>query len=218
MKPLFISLLFCLFSASFFAQDNDNVFLNENFEKGIIYYKDGALPSLELLNYDLVEQKMVYKSEGMLFHLAYPNAVSSVKLGGRTFVQVKGDTFYERIKLEGIDLYIQWRSSIFSKGKKGAMGVRTQGGGIDNVAHVIADGKLYNLKDTEEFTLTSKNSYYLKINKSYKKITSVDSLAKLFKGHEDEIKIYAKEYNLNFNKLDDLKKIIGYCARFLEKE
>lgn len=61
-----------------------------------------------------------------------------------------------------------------------------------------------------------KNSYFLKIKGKFQKFNSFDSLAKIFKKHELEIKEQLKESNFDFKNIEDVKKAVEYCSQFVE--
>jgi hypothetical protein len=121
--------------------------------------------------------------------------------------------FYEKVNA-GHDafFYIRWHSTLLSNGKAGGYGTRSSTSAIDNIGQINGNSGLYKLKVNEEYNATPHNSYFLKVRNSFKSFSSADTLAKLYKGHTEEIKEYAKAENIDFNNPEDVKKAVAYCA------
>lgn len=79
------------------------------------------------------------------------------------------------------------------------------------------EGKNFQLDVAENYSFKSNNSYYIKIKKDQKRFYSTDSLAKIFKGHEDEIKKYIKDNSIDFDNIDNVKAVVEYCSQFIKE-
>ena len=192
-----------------------NGYLFDKFEDGKAIMKSGQT-SKALFNYNTILEKLLFMSDNEMLELANPEQVVLVNINNRIFERVKNSLFYERIQVGSGTLYIRWKSSSISKGKKGAYGQTYSTSSIDNVNQINSAGNAVKLKSTEEFDLVVRNAYYLKIDNKFKEFKSPDSLSKLYKGHEDEIKKYIKEQKLDFVNIEDIKKAVEFSESFIK--
>lgn len=209
---LFLILFPVVLSAQDLLRDG---YLFDKFEDGKVILKNGQT-SKALFNYNTLSEKLLFISDGEILELADPDQVVLVNIDNRIFEHIKNNLFYERIKLGDDALYVRWKSSSISEGKKGAYGQTYSTSSIDNINQISSSGNVLKLKSSEEFKVVSKNLYYLKIANKFKEFKSPDSLSKLFKGHEDEIKMYIKEQQLDFNNIEDIKKAVTFCESLIK--
>ncbi|MDR2948408.1 MAG: hypothetical protein LBV71_04290 [Prevotella sp.] len=213
-------LLFFILPVLILAQtqgDFEKRYIYDQFTSGRVVYKDGG-GSNGLFNYDTVLERLLFVSEDKILEISNPSDVAFVKIDDRTFEHIKGGIFYEKILVNNDNaFYIQWKSKLKSKGKKEGYGMTSNTSAVTSWEDVYTGhSPVVKLNVNEDLFVDSNNSYYLKIKNSYKKFYSLDSLAKLFKGREEEIKGYLKDQNLNFKKLNDIKKAIEYCSQYME--
>lgn len=217
----YIFLCILIFPIFLTAQEElDQRYLFDKFEKSRVVYKKGGV-SGAFFNYNILTGKLVFLSDdATIMELANPSLISTVDIGGRIFEQVKGSDFYEKIKLSSDDLplYIKWHSSLVTKGKTGAYGVKSVNTSSVEKASLNQDndGRIFELKVDKDIVMNPKNTFFLKIDNKFQKFSSPDSLAKLFKGHENQIKEYLKIQNLDFKNVEDVKKAVEYCSQFLK--
>ncbi|WP_029906067.1 hypothetical protein [Prevotella sp. 10(H)] len=188
-------------------------YLFDEFTKGKVVYKAGA-SSEALFNYNSVNEKILFLSDTTVMELVKPDIVAYVSIGDRIFEHIKGNTFYEKVKAGDTDLYIQWRSTVVSKGKQGAYGGTQNTSGVQHISHLTTDLQTHKIKIKEDFEVKPQNAYYINIKNKFKRFGSVNALASLFKGHEEQIKQYAKDENINFDDPQNVAKIVAYCGQF----
>jgi len=222
MKNKFFLIVFYLFLPLFlFAQkDADWRYLFDKFDQGEVVYKKGAKDNADF-NYFLITGKMVFLSkDGVVMEFTNPSIVSHVNIKGRVFEQIKNDIFYEQIKInDNCDLYVHWLTKVVSKGREGAYGKETKESGMFGVHYLSKFSSnigYYDLDVKGQYDISSNNGYFLKIDGKFKKFSSTDSLAKLFKGHEKEIKEYFKTQRVDFKDVEDVKKAVNYCSQFMK--
>lgn len=211
MKTKFSYLVISLIlSVSISAQENKK-YLFDDFETGKVVYKGSGFSSGRF-NYNIISEKLEFISDdGSVLVLANPNVVSYAEINGRILESVGNGIFYEKVVAGDGFLYIQWKSKVTSKGKKGGYGMASPTASIDNYKSVQAEGRILNLTVDEDYTTTPNNTYYLKIKNKFKRFNSFGSLAKLFKDKEEAITTYVKTDNLDFKNPDDIKKAVAYC-------
>lgn len=159
---------------------------------------------------------MFISPDSTILEIANPEEMSFAYIEGRIFEHIKGTTFYERLDIGGSRLYIQRKSKPISKGKTGAYGMPSQSTAISSISSINDVGLNLKLKIAEEYEIKQENTYYLKRKNSLKRFYSADTFAKLFKGHENEIKKYVKENNLDFDNLEDIKTVVEYCSQYIQ--
>jgi hypothetical protein len=216
-KSTFLLCFLLILPTLIFAQEEKgNGYLFKDFEKGKVFYKTGGSTQGQF-NYNILNEKILFLSDNStVLELANVDDVAIVQINGRTFDHIRDGLLYEKIKTGDTDLYVRWNAKTVQDGKTGAYGQKSNTSSISNVSQITDNGALIQLRVEDQFTLKPNNSYYLKIDKKFKRFSSVDSFAKLFKGHEAEIKDYAKIEKINFNNVDDLKKLVAYSAQFMK--
>jgi len=208
-KTIILLSLWCFCFISLSAQHAG--FLLEKFERGRVIYKSGGQVTDGNFNYDTVTEKMLFMlSDSTIFELARPDIVSEVNILDRTFEHIKNGLFYEKVSIDGNNLYIRWKSRAISEGKDAGYGTKSSTGAIDNVSQISVGGMMYHMRDTEEYKMISNNTFYIKVNNKFKRFDSFNSLAKLFKENQEAIKVFVKEQNLNFNNVDNIKEAVRY--------
>ncbi len=205
---------------SYAQDDSGSKFLFEKFEKGKVIYKKGSTTTASF-NYNILTGKMVFMGDNnVIMELANPSLISFININDRVFEHIKNDEFYEKVKLnsETLPLYIKWHSSFIAKGKTGAYGMRSVNNSSTEMKNINQDfnGHTPDLVLGKDVVKLPKNSYFLKIKGKFQKFNSFDSLAKIFKKYEFEIKEQLKELNLDFKNIEDVKKAVEYCSQFVE--
>lgn len=213
---LLLSSLFLIITLN--AQEgNKNEYVFEEFKDGRLVFKKGDAV-LAKFNYDALDERMMFLSDdGTILELANPTEVSFVNIDGHIFEHIKGKIFYERINYDDLTFYIQWNYKAESKGKSSGYGTTSKTSSISNISTMSKEGKNFQLDVAENYSFKSNNSYYIKIKKDQKRFYSTDSLAKIFKGHEDEIKNYIKDNSIDFDNIDNVKAVVEYCSQFIKE-
>lgn len=213
-RHFYIAFFLLIISISVRAQA---FYVFEDFKDGKIVHKKGDVVYAKF-NYDAVGERMMFLSnDDTILELANPEEASFVTIDGRIFEHIKGNIFYERINYDGMTYYIQWKCKAMSKGKNSGYGGKSMTSAISNINSLDDGGRTVKLNITEDYTFVQNNSYYIKMKNSQKRFHSADTLAKLFKGNEDAIKKYVKDYNLDFDKPEDVKKAVEFCQQYIKK-
>lgn len=213
MKKLFFALIAAtLLSMSMKGQEDLSTgFVFDEYRKGTVFYKTGE-KSTGNLNYNTNREKFYFISpDSVVLELANPSEIVVVTIGDRAFVHVKSGIFYERINTGSDFLYVRWKSAAITEGKSGAYGMKSPTSAIDAVDRLSSVSGIHDLKIDENRKYIPMNIYFVKIGGKYKQFNSFESLAKLFKGNDAKIREYVKTENLNFKKLEDVKKAVAYC-------
>lgn len=217
MKKYLLLVLFCsIVSSGLFAQDG-NVYMGylfDQFQNGKAVYVGGNYVDRKF-NYDPVNEVILFLGkDNTVLELAQPDKISHVTIGNRTFEHVGKGVFYEKIKAGDDFLYVRWKGRIVSEGVEIGYGLRSTTTASRNFTHMSTETTTLDLKSTEKFKDVSSSTYYLKEGDKFKRFSSFNALAKLFKGHEDEIKGYIEGEKLDFKKLDDVLVAVAHVAQY----
>jgi len=196
------------------AADDDQVsaYLFPQFEKGTVVLKGNNARVSALLNYDKVNDRMLFlETDSSLIELD-SRTVLAVSIGDHTFIPVLNKGFYEMIVIGEHEYYICHKSKLISQGKAAGYGGYSQTSAIGSMASLPNQGGTLALIGCDEkFEGVDETSVFIKNGNKYLKITSLKSMAKIFKTHEATLESFAKEKNINFNQLDDVISIVEYA-------
>ncbi|MDR0543571.1 MAG: hypothetical protein LBH19_15360 [Dysgonamonadaceae bacterium] len=221
MKTHFLSLLLIFAASPAMADANDDkpvkTLLFLQFEKGYVVLKEGYVKLSAQLNYDLLEERMLYLEADSLLNELDASAVMLVVINGRSFFPAKNKAFYERIETGASEYYICHKTKMSSQGKSTGYGAYSQTASVGGIAVATAAGNLYLLGPEEKSEGIDDSSIHIKKGKKFEKINSLKNLLKCFKSHQPEIEAYAEENKTDFNRLENVKNIVEY-ALSLEKD
>jgi len=202
-------------SNSLFAQEEANSgMIFPKFEKGTVVFKNGVR-SAALLNYNMMQEEMLFlDADSSILALANPSEVVVVIIGERRFVPTSSNSvFYEELQTGKGSFFVQRKARKLSEGKASAYGGYSQTSSIDSYSSYqsSSSGQVVKLTPNEKFRTKNECFFYLKPGNSYKKFFSAKTLGKLFKGHEMEIEKFAKEQSVDFSKIEDVTRIVGFA-------
>lgn len=213
MKKIYLLLVLFISVVSISAQNANSKMLFDDFTRGVVNQREGGLVEA-MLNYDTDEGQMIFKnSEGTVLSLANPDNVIFIVIDKRVFVPVQNGIFYEQINVgDNNSYFIQWKKKIVSEGKATAYGGHSSVAAVNDVSTIHGTGgQVRNLTTSEKAEYKNEVNFYIKPKNSYKKFYSAASLAKNFKGHEAEIQNFAKQENIDFEKMEDISRMVAFC-------
>ena len=193
------------------GDDEISPFLFPKFEKGLVVLKDDPTRIPLLLNYAVIDERMIYMDIDSAFHELNTRKVALVNVAGRIFVPTKKKSFYERILVGNEEYYITHRCRILSKGKYAGYGTYSQTAVITGLIIPNSSGISYMLAPEELFEGIDETIILVKNGNKYVKITSLKVLVNLFKPHQAKIEAYAKENKTNFKKANQIRAILEYA-------
>ena len=213
MKRILIFFITVMSSVVANADEGDSVrtLLLPQFEKGIVVLKSNGARLSSLLNYDMIDGRMLYLEADSSLNELNAGAVALVTIGVHTFIPSKNGAFYERIQTGDKEYYLNHKSKVISQGKASGYGGYSQTASISGLVVTNTSGNLYLLGSEEKFKGVDETSVFLKNGNKYEKITSLKILMKHFKQHQALIETYAKENRINFNKVQNVQSIVEYA-------
>ena len=107
MRKIFTLLVIAISATSFCNAQSERIFLFDNFAKGAVHFKSGAI-NASLMNYDANNGKMYFMQGQELMELVGAETIDSICFGERVFLQRNGD-FQEKYKMQNGEVKILWR-------------------------------------------------------------------------------------------------------------
>jgi hypothetical protein len=183
-----------------------------DFTVGSVLLKNGKMSKVAL-NYDCVNQEMHFLQNGERLILDNPETIEAVIVGDRRFVP-NGDHFLEVINFSDCTLYIDWKTKIANRGKKGAMGFVTHGGTIKEIDVDLMQHNTPEYKDTNVYEIISQNKYYLSVGgEKMKKFSTLKAFCKLYpKEKEASIRKFASTEKLGMKKPEQIYKLVRFAS------
>ena len=215
MRKLIYSLIICLMAVTgkSSAQEGKSEYLFNDFQKSLIYYKDGRVFSVKV-NYNLARNAFMFIDENdnnniKLF--AEPDMVRTLKIDNRIFQLDSKGLAQEHLNQEPY-LAVTYRGKSRPEGKQGGYGGRSETASVDSYSSIQSGGHSYNL-ETEKIILADvEKRYTIKKNKKQKQFQSSKQFLKLYpKEQEETIKAYIKSNKINFDEPQQVLQLVKYA-------
>ena len=215
MRKLIYSLIICLMAVTgkSSAQEGKSEYLFNDFQKSLIYYKDGRVFSVKV-NYNLARNAVMFRDENdnnniKLF--AEPDMVRTLKIDNRIFQLDSKGLAQEHLNQEPY-LAVTYRGKSRPEGKQVGYGGRSETASVDSYSSIQSGGHSYNL-ETEKIILADvEKRYTIKKNKKQKQFQSSKQFLKLYpKEQEETIKAYIKSNKINFDEPQQVLQLVKYA-------
>lgn len=215
MRKLIYSLIICLMAVTgkSSAQEGKSEYLFNDFQKSLIYYKDGRVFSVKV-NYNLARNAFMFIDENdnnniKLF--AEPDMVRTLKIDNRIFQLDSKGLAQEHLNQKPY-LAVTYRGKSRPEGKQVGYGGRSETASVDSYSSIQSGGHSYNL-ETEKIILADvEKRYTIKKNKKQKQFQSSKQFLKLYpKEQEETIKAYIKSNKINFDEPQQVLQLVKYA-------
>ena len=215
MRKLIYSLIICLMAVTgkSSAQEGKSEYLFNDFQKSLIYYKDGRVFCVKV-NYNLARNAFMFIDENdnnniKLF--AEPDMVRTLKIDNRIFQLDSKGLAQEHLNQEPY-LAVTYRGKSRPEGKQVGYGGRSETASVDSYSSIQSGGHSYNL-ETEKIILADvEKRYTIKKNKKQKQFQSSKQFLKLYpKEQEETIKAYIKSNKINFDEPQQVLQLVKYA-------
>lgn len=184
-------------------------FLFPRFTKSVIKLKSGQVSSA-VLNYNIIDQEMVFRQNEGYMVLSNPQLVDTVYIANRTFIPFKIG-FYELIMSGAVTLFIQYKSDLESVGTPTGYGATSQ------TTHATPQRQMYgpfgtvDLNIPDGYKIVDKTEYWVRKNDVMEKFSSKRQFLKIFKEKEKELSKFIDENDIKFKNINDIVKLFNYC-------
>ena len=204
MRRFCFYLLVSFIVSGAFAQ-NDPVFIFKQFVHAKIHFKNRRITVVPM-NYDAVNDKMYFKRDGQLMELMQLSAIDSVVWAKKFCFVHQEQKFLQKIQLKNGTVFIHWQVRSVNIGSIGAMGQVTQAK-VDRVY----SSENWREHSADIYKLKNHNDYYLLLDGSLKKATTLKQILKLFPMHKEDIELFVKEQRINMHVTQSVLDLLDYC-------
>lgn len=211
MKRFCLYLLVCSIVSVACAQ-NDPVFIFKQFVHAKIHFKNRSITVVPM-NYDAANDKMYFKRDGQLMELVQLSAIDSVVWAKQFCFVYHEQKFLEKVALKNGTAFIHWQVKNINIGSIGAMGQVTQA----KVDRVYSSGSWGN-HSADIYKQKNQNDYYLWLDGSLKKATTLKQILKLFPEHKADIEAFVEEQHTNMQMPQSVLELLNYCLNLAEPQ
>ena len=209
MKRFCLYLLVC-FIVSVACAQNEPVFIFKQFVHAKIHFKNRSITVVPM-NYDAVNDKMYFKRDGQLMELMQLSAIDSVVWAKQFCFVYHEQKFLEKVALKNGTAFIHWQVRNVSVGSIGALGQVTQAK-VDRVY----SSKSWRDRSSDIYKLKNQNDYYLLLDGSLKKVTTLKQILKLFPEYKVEIETFVREQKTNMQMPQSVLDLLDYCLNLVK--
>ena len=158
------------------------------------------------MNYDAVNDKMYFKRDGQLMELMQLSRIDSVVWAKRFCFVCHEGRFLEKVQLKSGIAFIHWQVRSVNVGSIGALGQVTQA----KVERVYSSESWRN-HSADIYKLKNRNEYYLLLDGSLKKATTLKQILKLFPEHKAAIESFVEERRIDMQMPQSVLDLLDYC-------
>jgi hypothetical protein len=187
-------------------------FLLPNFTRSIIKFKAGGENKTAMLNYNVVDEEMVFMQPDNYMVLNNPEVIDTIYMAGRKFIPVK-KAFYEVLISGSSPLFMQYKTNTESLGTPTGYGATSKTQGNTYVRQVYGPVGSVDLKIPDDVKLTEDNYYWVTTDNSMEKFATKRQFLKIFKDKEKELNEFIDHNNISFKKVYDVVRLVLYYAK-----
>jgi hypothetical protein len=182
-------------------------YLFERFIEGQVLLKSGAVEPAAL-NYDANKQGIVFLKNGTHFELTGLETIDTVYVNQKKFVPVKA-VFYEVTATTPIELYTTYtcKTVPVTETAEHSGGVRKS---RREVSNTISDVYM-NRPFRGDYAVEFRKHFWIRNYHEFYKVNSEKQVIKQFPQKEAAIKAFVKTNHTDFDKPDDLLKLLQFC-------
>ena len=204
MKRFCLYLFVCFIVSGVCAQ-NEPLFIFKQFVHAKIHFKNRSITVVPM-NYDAVNDKMYFKRDGQLMELMQLSGIDSVVWAKKFCFVYHEQKFLEKVQLKNGTAFIHWQVRNVNVGSIGALGQVTQAK-VDRVY----SSKSWRDHSSDIYKLKNQNDYYLLLDGSLKKVTTLKQILKLFPKHKADIEAFVEEQQTNMQMPQSVLDLLDYC-------
>ena len=184
-------------------------FLLPRFTKSVIKLKSGQMNSA-ILNYNVVDQEMVFRQTENYMVLTNPQLVDTVYMANRTFIPFKTG-FYELVMTGTVTLFIQHKSDVESVGTSTGYGATSQTTNATYQRQIYGPIGSVDLRIPDAYKIVDKTEYWVRKENEMRKFSTKRQFLKIFKDKEKELTQFINDNNIKFKEINDIVKLFNFC-------
>lgn len=213
----FLPLLFLAVATCLSAQENDEA------EKAACLFPDltdgyallkNRLTVRTKFNYDCVKQVLYFLDREQKMEMDDTSNIDTLYIQQRKFVPYQS-RFLECIPFGGGCLLVDWKARAHNIGKKGAMGIVTQAGGIDKMdVNYLQGNGTRDRTGNEVYAVKYENSYLFPIGGKQRRFSNLKSFLKYFpKERQKEIEYFAKSEKIAWEEPRQVARLLDFALK-----
>lgn len=179
------------------------------FTKSVVKLKSGEIKTA-VLNYNKVDQEMVFMQQKLFLILDNPKQVDSVFMANRTFVPMEKG-FYEVLYKGAVTLFKQHKSYVESEGVPTAYGAKSQTTSPNYVRQIYGATGAIDLKIPQGYKVVDDSQFWVMYNGQLRSFDNKRLFLKIFPDKEKELSSFIDKNKTDFKDVDKVKSLIAYC-------
>lgn len=191
-----------------------NRYLLEQFQQGTVSLHNGTKANARL-NYNLLLEEIQFIDiTGDTMALADEHLVKQISIGDKTFYYGDQSGFVQTIAdYSPVKLAVHQKFTTVNAEK---MGAYEQSSAVSSIrtykSYTTGSGQRQNLTLKGDLVLAIESTFYFvdQNNRTYK--ANKSALKKIFPENKNLIRDFVKEEKIDFNKEEDLRKLLQYCS------
>jgi hypothetical protein len=180
-----------------------------HFTRSIVVMKSGEKRTAAL-NYNLVDQEMVFMQKNLYWILDEPQLIDTIYMANRMFVPFEKG-FYELAVAAPVTLFIQHKSYAESLGVPTGYGAMSQTAPPNYVAQIYGPRGAVNLEIPSNVKVVDDTEYWIRKEGMLQKFNSKRLFLKIFPDKEKELEQYIKKNKVDFKNQQSLVNLVLYC-------
>lgn len=184
------------------------------FDEGIIYYTSGGQAKGKLNYHQLLGEMHFIGPKGDTLALDNLYLVKHVALGdARFYYDPKDKGFGEEVAdFNAVKLLIKHKFKPSDRERGVAYGQYSNTSATTNYSTYAVNGQIQKLSPNEYLVYSKKANYYLSDQNNHFYPVNKASVLKIFSRHKMVVEKFLKENRIDFQKEEDLKKLLAYCT------
>lgn len=179
------------------------------FTKSIIKFKSGETKTA-VLNYNTVDQEMVFMQKKLFLILDNPHLIDTVYMANRKFIPAEKG-FLELIVAAPISLFIQHKSYVESLGTPTGYGARSQTTGPSYVRTIYGGTGAIELNIPKNYKVVDDTEYVIRREGTIQRFTTKRQFLKLFPDKEKELDQFIDKRKIDFKNNMMVGELVIYC-------
>lgn len=179
------------------------------FTRSIVKMKSGE-KRIAILNYNLIDQEMVFMQKNLYWVLDDPQLIDTVYMANRIFIPFEKG-FYELAVMAPVTLFIQHKAYAESLGVPTGYGARSQTTSYNYVKMIFGGNGAINLKFPDEFKIVNDTEYWIRKEGTMQNFKNKRQFLKIFPDKEKELDQFINKDKINFENYQSIIKLVQYC-------
>jgi hypothetical protein len=209
MKKALLLLFFALVGYKAEAQNEKyNNYVFATYEDAVVKFKTG--PNINIkLNYNTVTEEMVYLQGGTTLAIAETSTIDTVYIKDLKFIPID-NIFYQVVNLKDRQLYVRLTTKATPPPVDTGLG--TSQTTAQSSTAIKVESRIYSF-DPPGYKFVPKNMLYLKKGNQFVLLSNEKALDAFYPGKSKEIKRFVADNKINFEKADDVAKLLNTFSK-----